>query len=109
MCMMCGGNRHKRKPAVVTEKRLNNFLQAFNWAKWNKSSVIIVRAGMGDRPQWRIDGKFKKFNLSWTSAHPGGAEPYLHILNKKGALLLRYSRATYQASGLICELLSDQE
>lgn len=106
---MCGGNRHKRKPAVVTEKRLNNFLQAFNWAKWNKSSVIIVRAGMGDRPQWRIDGKFKKFNLSWTSAHPGGAEPYLHILNKKGALLLRYSRATYLVSKKINKMLSEQE
>jgi hypothetical protein len=103
--MMCGGNRHKRKPVVVTEKRLNNFLQAFDWAKWDKSSIKIVRKGIGDKPQWSIEGKFKKFNLLWTSAHPGGAEPYLKVFDKKGNLLQRYSKATFQSSSLWCEYL----
>jgi hypothetical protein len=99
--MYCGGYNRKKIKAVVSEKRLGNFLQSFNWAKWDKSSAKVTIKGKGDKPQWSIKGKYKKFNLLWTSNSPGGGNSTIKAFVNNGELIKRISPAAYYRSKTI--------
>jgi hypothetical protein len=72
-----------KKTLVITEKRKGNLIKAYDWVKWDMTSLEISTVGLGDAPVFILWGAYDNFEVRYKSASRGGSVSSIAFFNNR--------------------------
>ena len=104
--------RSKSETYTLTERRKENLRKALPEVRWDFANAELRRAGWGagwgEKPQFRIPGKVKGFDVTWTHRAPTGAGSYLRIF-KNGKRITTCKTSLRDANKHLLQFIQTQQ